>query len=187
MRVLLSNLMICLVPRTHVAEGENWLLQIVLWLLPMCSIHSHIHIQNKYKWVFLKKKMDSHRSLYPAKPCTIPLWELRKLCESIVSNLDCNTGMITFCVHMWLFLIIWPLVLRRSHPILGFWSWKGKILSGICLSRDGIGFRSRWRGLLLLKCKEKEKQLFKIVWKTNLITSDLFYNRLKSMHIWVLC
>lgn len=65
------------------------------------------------------------------------------------NTLNCNTGVITICVHMWLFLIIWPLVLRRSHPILGFGSWEGKILSGVCLSGDGVGFRSRRRRLLL--------------------------------------
>jgi hypothetical protein len=63
-------------------------------------------------------------------------------------TLNCNTGMAVGW-YVWLVLIIWPLVLRRSHPVLGLGGWEGEILSGVCLSGDRVGFRSGWRGLLL--------------------------------------
>lgn len=85
--------------------------------IPQTSVHvPHALSTNPHKIYIFKEKyrQPSLSLLYH-----IPLRD-DKVCESTISNLDCNTGMITFCVHMWLFLIIWPLVLRRAHPILGF-------------------------------------------------------------------
>lgn len=54
-------------------------------------------------------------------------------------------------VHVWPLLIVWPLVLRRSRPVLGLGSGEGEVLSGVRLSGDGVGLGSRGRQLLLGK------------------------------------
>lgn len=68
--------------------------------------------------------------------------------------------MTAVCVQVWLFLVTWPLVLRRSHPVLGLGGREGEILSGVRLSGDGVGFRSGGRSLLLYNVKKKESELF---------------------------
>lgn len=148
-------------------ESVNFVLQIIRPYIPNILLIKHqrlILVLIKYSILspfFLKLNYKTIKEKTKGQQCCsieninrvseLSVYSLRgeKSVESFISNLNCNTGVITICVHMWLFLIIWPLVLRRSHPILGFGSWEGKILSGVRLSGDGVGFRSRRRRLLL--------------------------------------